>query len=60
MPPPKHDSEESDWNENLYLHQYQAKVQSQVPIRQPPPGWSTGEKNSPQHQRTNQLIRVIM
>ena len=40
MPPTKCDSEESDWNENLYLHQYCAKVQFQVPIRQPPPGWS--------------------
>ena len=40
MPPPKCNSEESNWNENLYLHQYHAKVQSQVPIRQPPPGWS--------------------
>ena len=40
MPPPKHDNEESDWNENLYPHQYPAKVQSQVPIRQPPLGWS--------------------
>ena len=40
MPLPKGDDEESDWNENMYLHQYCAKVQSQVPIRQPPPGWS--------------------
>ena len=39
MPSPKGDSEESDWNENLYAHQYRAKVQSQVPIRQHPPGW---------------------
>ena len=40
MPTPKGDDEESDWNKNLYLHQYHAKVQSQFPIRQPPPGWS--------------------
>ena len=39
MPPPERDSDESDWNENLYLHQYHAKVQSQVPPRHPPPGW---------------------
>ena len=39
MPPPKRDSEESDWNENLYLHQYCAKVQSQVPPRHPSPDW---------------------
>ena len=37
MPPPKRDSEEFDWNENLYPHQYHAKVQSQVPARYPPP-----------------------
>ena len=39
MPSPKHVSEESNWNENLYPHKYQAKVESQVPIRQQPPGW---------------------
>ena len=39
MPPPKGDNEQSDWNENLYLHQYRAEVQSQVPPRHPPPGW---------------------
>ena len=44
MPPPKCDSEESDWNDNLYPHQYRANVQSQVPIRQPPPGWSNWQK----------------
>ena len=44
MPPPKHDSEESHWNDNLYPHQYRAKVQSQVAIRQPPPGWSNWYK----------------
>ena len=44
MPPPKCDSEESNWNENLYQHQYQAKVKSQVPIRQPPLGWSNWRK----------------
>ena len=42
MPPPKRDSEESDWNENLYPHSYQAKVQPQVPPRQPPSGWPKG------------------
>ena len=36
-PPPKHDSEESDCNENLYPHCYRAKVQSQVTPTQPPP-----------------------
>ena len=44
MPPSKCDSEESDWNKNLYLHQYHAKVQCQVPIRQPPSGWSNWRK----------------
>ena len=38
MPPPKRDSEQSNWNENLYLHQYHAKVKSQVPPRHPTPG----------------------
>ena len=36
--------EESDWYENLYPHSYQAKVQSQVPPRQPPPGWASWRK----------------
>ena len=44
MPPPKCDSEESNWNENLYLHQYLAMVQFQVPLRQPPLGWSNWGK----------------
>ena len=35
--PPKDDSD-SDWNENLYPHNYRAKTQSQVSPRQPPPG----------------------
>ena len=41
---PKHDSEKSDWNDNMYPHQYRAKVQLQVPIRQPPPSWSNWQK----------------
>ena len=40
MPPPNGDDEELDWNENLHLHRYCAKVQSQVPFREPLPGWS--------------------
>ena len=46
IPTPKGDDEESDWNENLYLHQYHTKLKSQVPIRQPPPGWSNWRNES--------------
>ena len=42
MPPPKRDSNNSDWNENLYPQNYRAKVQSQVSPRQPLPGWPKG------------------
>ena len=45
MPPPLRDGEESDWGDNLYPHQYRAKAQSQVLIRQPPPVGLTGARN---------------
>ena len=44
FPCPKRDSEESDWNENLYPHCYRDKVQLQVPLKQPPPGWVNWRK----------------
>ena len=47
MPSPKGDDDELDWNENLYLHQYCLKVQSQVPIKQPPQAGQIGEMKSP-------------
>ena len=47
VPQTKRDSQESDYNENLYPHQYWAKVQSQAPPRQPPPpGWGKLEQKS--------------
>ena len=33
LPPPKRDSDDSDWNENLYPQNYRTKVQSQVSPR---------------------------
>ena len=47
--PPKNDSD-SDWNENLYPHNYRVKIQSQVSPRCPLPGWPKGiRKETPQH-----------
>ena len=51
--PPKHDDNDSDWNENLYPQNYRAKCQSQVSPRQPLPGWPKGIRKeslpSPSH-----------
>ena len=46
LQPPKCDSEESNWNENLYPKNYRAKVQSQVPPTKLPPGWPKGIRNN--------------
>ena len=54
---PKHDSEESDCNKNLYPHHYRAKVQSQVTPTQPLPGWPKGiRKNNPSNNNKSRNI----
>ena len=58
MPPPKRDSEESDWNENLYPHSYQAKVQSHIPPKQPLPSWLQGIRKESSSVNKNIVMQV--
>ena len=55
LPPPKRDSDNSDWNENLYPQNYKAKVQSQVSPRCPLPSWPKGiRKDIPSEKKISQ------
>ena len=54
---PKRESQDSNWNENLYPHCYRAKVQSQVPPRQPPLGWPNWKRNEIPLQNKNKPDR---